>query len=100
MTVEKYRFNLTKNVSMYYKKQKIGKKWYPRSFTAGTYDTKDVAERLSEMSTVSKIAPSVPPASSTTSAATAWTISATSSRYPMGSTTGLAMMPRCVHGCF
>ena len=39
---------------MFYKKQKIGKKWYPRSFTAGTYDTKDVAERLSEMSTVSK----------------------------------------------
>ena len=33
---------------MYYKKQKIGKKWYPRSFTAGTYDTKDVAKRLSE----------------------------------------------------
>ncbi len=30
---------------MYYKKQKIGKKWYPRSFTAGTYDTKDVAGR-------------------------------------------------------
>ena len=28
-------FNFTKNVSMYYKKQKIGKKWYPRSFTAG-----------------------------------------------------------------
>ncbi len=27
---------------------------YLRSFTAGTYDTKDVAERLSEMSTVSK----------------------------------------------
>ncbi len=47
-------FNFTKNVSMYYKKQKIGKKWYPRSFTAGTYDTKDVAKRLSEMSTVSK----------------------------------------------
>lgn len=39
---------------MYYKKQKIGKKWYLRSFTVGTYDTKDVAERLSEMSTVSK----------------------------------------------
>ena len=39
---------------MFYKKQKIGKKWYLRSFTAGTYDTKDVAERLSEMSTVSK----------------------------------------------
>lgn len=39
---------------MYYKKQKIGKKWYPRSFTAGTYDTADVAERLSAMSTVSK----------------------------------------------
>ena len=39
---------------MYYKKQKIGKKWYPRSFTAGTYDTMDVAERLSELSTVSK----------------------------------------------
>ena len=39
---------------MYYKKQKIGKKWYPSSFTAGTYGTKYVAERLSEMSTVSK----------------------------------------------
>ena len=39
---------------MFYKKQKIGKKWYPRSFTAGTYDTNDVAERLSEASTVSK----------------------------------------------
>ena len=39
---------------MFYKKQKIGGKWYPRSFTAGTYDTEDVAERLSEMSTVSK----------------------------------------------
>ena len=39
---------------MFYKKQKIGKKWYLRLFTAGTYDTKDVAERLSEMSTVSK----------------------------------------------
>ena len=39
---------------MFYKKQKIGKKWYPRSFTAGTYDTHDVAERLAQMSTVSK----------------------------------------------
>lgn len=39
---------------MFYKKQKIGKKWYPRSFTTGTYNTKDVAERLAEMSTVSK----------------------------------------------
>ena len=49
-----YGLNLGKDVSMYYKKQKIGKKWYPRSFTAGTYGTKYVAERLSEMSTVSK----------------------------------------------
>ena len=49
-----YGLNLGKDVGMYYKKQKIGKKWYPRSFTAGTYGTKDVAERLSEMSTVSK----------------------------------------------
>ena len=39
---------------MFYKKQKIGKKWYPRSFTTSTYNTKDVAERLAEMSTVSK----------------------------------------------
>ena len=39
---------------MFYKKQKIGKKWYPRSFTVGTYDTKEVARRLAEMSTVSK----------------------------------------------
>ena len=50
----KYVFNRIKAVSMFYKKQKIGGKWYPRSFTAGTYDTEDVAERLSEMSTVSK----------------------------------------------
>ena len=49
-----YGLNLGKDVSMYYKKQKIGKKWYPSSFTAGTYGTKYVAERLSEMSTVSK----------------------------------------------
>lgn len=39
---------------MFYKKQKIGKKWYPRSFTAATYNTNDVAERLSEISTVTK----------------------------------------------
>ena len=39
---------------MFYKKQKIGKKWYPRSFTVGTYDTKEVARRLAELSTVSK----------------------------------------------
>lgn len=39
---------------MFYKKQKIKGKWYPRSFTAGKYDTEEVAKRLSEMSTVSK----------------------------------------------
>ena len=31
---------------MYYKKQKIKGKWYPRSITASKYETKDVAERL------------------------------------------------------
>ena len=38
---------------MFYKKQKLNGKWFPRSFTAGTYTTKDVAERLALMSTVS-----------------------------------------------
>ena len=38
---------------MYYKKQKQKGKWYPRSFTVGTYGTKEVAERLARMSTVS-----------------------------------------------
>ena len=38
---------------MYYKKQKLKGKWYPRSFTVGTYDTKEVAERLARISTVS-----------------------------------------------
>lgn len=38
---------------MFYKKQKLNGKWFPRSLTAGTYTTKDVAERLSRMSTVS-----------------------------------------------
>ncbi len=39
--------------AMFYKKQKLNGKWFPRSFTAGTYTTKDVAERLALMSTVS-----------------------------------------------
>ena len=38
---------------MYYKKQKQKGRWYPRSFTVGKYGTKEVAERLSRMSTVS-----------------------------------------------
>ena len=38
---------------MYYKKQKQKGKWYPRSVTVGTCTTKYVAERLSQMSTVS-----------------------------------------------
>lgn len=38
----------------FYKKQKIMGKWFPRSITVGTYDTEDVAEWLSRMSTVSK----------------------------------------------
>lgn len=38
----------------FYKKQKMNGKWYPRSFTVGTMDTDQVAERLSRMSTVSK----------------------------------------------
>ena len=37
---------------MFYKKQKLGGKWYPRSFTVNTVDTKEVARRLSLMSTV------------------------------------------------
>lgn len=37
---------------MFYKKQKLGGKWYPRSFTTNTIDTKEVARRLSQMSTV------------------------------------------------
>ena len=37
---------------MYYKKQKIKGKWYPRSITASKYETKDVAERLAAMSLV------------------------------------------------
>lgn len=37
---------------MFYKKQKMGGKWYPRSFTVDTIDTKEVAKRLSQMSTV------------------------------------------------
>lgn len=39
---------------MFFKKQKIKGKWYPRSFTIGKYDTNDVAKRLSDMCTVSK----------------------------------------------
>lgn len=39
---------------LFYKKQKFGDKWYPRSYTIGTFDTDDVAERLSRISTVSK----------------------------------------------
>ena len=38
----------------FYKKQKMNGKWYPRSFTVGTMDTDQVAERLSQISTVSK----------------------------------------------
>lgn len=38
----------------FYKKQKLGDKWYPRSLTKGKFDTEDVARRLSDMSTVSK----------------------------------------------
>lgn len=38
----------------FYKKMKRGEKWYPASFTVGTLDTKEVAQRLSRMSTVSK----------------------------------------------
>lgn len=38
----------------FYKKQKMNGKWYPRSFTVGTMDTDQVAERLSRISTVSK----------------------------------------------
>ncbi len=38
---------------MFYKKQKLNGKWYPRSMTVGTCTTKYVAERLSQMSTVS-----------------------------------------------
>ena len=38
---------------MFYKKQKQKGKWYPRSLTVGTCTTKYVAERLSQMSTVS-----------------------------------------------
>ena len=38
----------------FYRKQKLGGKWYPRSLTMGTYTTEDVAQRLSNMSTVSK----------------------------------------------
>ena len=38
----------------FYKKQKQKGKWYPRSFTIGTWTTDDVAKRLSVMSTVSK----------------------------------------------
>lgn len=37
---------------MFYKKQKLRGKWYPRSFTVDTIDTKEVARRLSLMSTV------------------------------------------------
>lgn len=38
----------------YYKKQKLNRKWYPRSVTVGTLTTADVAERLSRMSTVTR----------------------------------------------
>lgn len=38
---------------MFYKKQKLKGKWYPRSFTAGKVGTRDVAEHLSRISTVS-----------------------------------------------
>ena len=48
--------NRIKNVRFmaFYKKQKMNGKWYPRSFTVGTMDTDQVAERLSQISTVSK----------------------------------------------
>ena len=46
------------------------------------------------------IVPSVPHAKLTVSVAIVWIIFATSSRYLMDSTTGQAMMRRCVHGCF
>ncbi len=38
----------------YYKKQKQKGKWYPRSLTLRAVDTMEVAERLSQISTVSK----------------------------------------------
>lgn len=38
----------------YYKKQKYHGKWYPRSLTVGTFTTRDVAERLSRLSTLSR----------------------------------------------
>lgn len=39
----------------FYKKQKLGKKWYPRAVTLGSpFTTDDVADRLSQMSTVSR----------------------------------------------
>ena len=44
---------LTIDNVMFYKKQKLNGKWYPRSMTVGTCTTKYVAERLSAMSTVS-----------------------------------------------
>lgn len=38
----------------FYRKQKLKGKWYPRSFTANTLGTDEVARRLSQISTVSK----------------------------------------------
>lgn len=39
---------------MFYKKQKLNGKWYPRSVTMGTVDTEHVARRLSLMASVTK----------------------------------------------
>lgn len=39
----------------FYKKQKLGKKWYPRAVTGKSpFTTDDVAARLSKISTVSR----------------------------------------------
>ena len=46
------------------------------------------------------IVPSVRHANFIASAATVWTISATSSGYLTGNTTGQGMMRKCAHGCF
>lgn len=47
-------FNFTKTSACITRNRRLGRSGISRSFTAGTYDTKDVAKRLSEMSTVSK----------------------------------------------
>ena len=39
---------------MFFSKQKLKGKWYPRSFTMGSLSTGDVAERIAQISTVSK----------------------------------------------